>query len=665
MIIKITLFILLLIGFPKQFYAQNDFKVTYERGQKTSYKPSLSSRINGIKEIYVYEPSSHTDMSRYVFGCITSYFRGLGLKVNVISTKYSFENKKIETVYAQYHYFDGYIDEYINSSNTLVVVATIILGQGQYVSSSKVSIGVMDCVNDWKWSLPLMDIPRTSGKFNNSLQSLITSSYSFNPQLSYIPASYKTTWNESILKEYLTRNPNNLLEGIYKGDEYTVGIKRDNDGRYYIIYLEGGNNVTDWKQGDVKAILIPSATATLFKADWYGRWKQKMDYTISFANGGFHAIDSEKNQETYIKMFPNVSAVENAQPSEWTGTGFALKDNYIVTNYHVVDGAKSISIQGVNGSFTNKHNAEVVATDKQNDLAILKAKGVTISSASIPYSVKTNTSEVGEEVFILGYPLTSTMGEEIKLTTGVVSSKTGFQGDVSMYQTSAPIQPGNSGGPLFDSKGNVIGIVSAKHVGAENVGYAIKSSYLRNLMESAVSSNILPQTNKISGLNLSGKVKAVKNYVYYITCSTAGGNHNNVAKNSYNVSSSSKSNSSIKVCPSPKVQKNNSSNLEILSVSIQENKTVISFSYTNKAKNVDSNAWFQIHPNAYIVANGQNLKLIKATGIAISPDKTYFSNEGEIKFFQLHFPAISKNTTSIDFIDNDTGNWKIYGIELK
>lgn len=231
-----------------------------------------------------------------------------------------------------------------------------------------------------------------------------------------------------------------------------------------------------------------------------------------------------------IKVYPTISmyadaakkVVEEAQPTEWTGTGFALTNNYIVTNNHVVDGAKTISIQGINGDFNHKYNAEVVATDKINDLAIIKVNGISISSASIPYAVKTGTSEVGEEVFVLGYPLTSTMGEEIKLTTGVISSKTGFQGDVSIYQISAPIQPGNSGGPIFDSKGNVVGIVSAKHKGAENVGYAIKTSYLKNLMESAVPINILPQTNRMAGQNLSGKVKMVKNYVYYITCSSKG-----------------------------------------------------------------------------------------------------------------------------------------------
>ena len=232
-----------------------------------------------------------------------------------------------------------------------------------------------------------------------------------------------------------------------------------------------------------------------------------------------------------VKVYPTASMYaaaakkkkEEMQPQEWTGTGFALTNNYIVTNNHVIDGAKSISIQGINGDFSHKYNAEVVATDKINDLALLKVSGANISTSNIPYAVKTNTAEVGEEIFVLGYPLTSTMGEEIKLTTGVISSKTGFQGDVSIYQISAPIQPGNSGGPLFDSKGNVVGIVSAKHTGAENVGYAIKTSYLRNLMESAIFTNILPQTNRIAGQNLSGKVKTIKNYVYYITCNSDAG----------------------------------------------------------------------------------------------------------------------------------------------
>lgn len=237
-----------------------------------------------------------------------------------------------------------------------------------------------------------------------------------------------------------------------------------------------------------------------------------------------------------IKVYPTSSMYYEAQrrkederrkseeqayePKEWSGTGFALKNGYIVTNYHVVDGAKSITIQGVKGDFNKSYKATIVGSDKNNDLALLKISDTSFSGfGAIPYSISSTTSDVGEDIFVLGYPLTSTMGDEIKLTTGIISSKTGFQGDVSLYQISAPIQPGNSGGPLFDKKGNVIGIVSAKHAGAENVGYAIKSMYLRNLIESSANSTIIPTNNSVLTLPLTGKVKAEKNFVFFIKCS--------------------------------------------------------------------------------------------------------------------------------------------------
>lgn len=210
-------------------------------------------------------------------------------------------------------------------------------------------------------------------------------------------------------------------------------------------------------------------------------------------------------------------------PKHWSGSGFALNNGYICTNYHVIDGAKNIEIHGIQGDFTTSYSAKVVASDKFNDLAILKVDDVEFKGfGTVPYNVKTSMADVGEEVFVLGYPLTTTMGDEIKLTTGVVSSRTGYQGDVSLYQISAPIQPGNSGGPLFDSQGNLIGVVSAKHAGAENVGYAIKASYLRNLTGSSITEDVLPANNLVSSLPLTGKVKKVKDFVYFIECSSIG-----------------------------------------------------------------------------------------------------------------------------------------------
>ena len=142
--------------------------------------------------------------------------------------------------------------------------------------------------------------------------------------------------------------------------------------------------------------------------------------------------------------------------TEWTGTGFALNGKYVVTNFHVVDGATHILLKGIGGDFNKQYEANIVYVDANNDLAILQISDSSfIGFSNLPYSLEQKNMEVGEEIYTLGYPMSSIMGEEIKYTQGVVSSKTGIQGDVTVYQISAPIQPGNSGGPLIDKEGNI------------------------------------------------------------------------------------------------------------------------------------------------------------------------------------------------------------------
>ena len=102
---------------------------------------------------------------------------------------------------------------------------------------------------------------------------------------------------------------------------------------------------------------------------------------------------------------------------------------------------------------------------KKNDLAILKIDDNNFSGrflGKIPYCFSNQIKEVGDEIIVLGYPLRAVMGDEIKLTNGLISSRTGFQGDMTTYQISATVQPGNSGGPLLDSNGNLIGIISSR-----------------------------------------------------------------------------------------------------------------------------------------------------------------------------------------------------------
>ena len=328
---------------------------------------------------------------------------------------------------------------------------------------------------------------------------------------------------ESEIKAMIT-DANDGICGIYEGIDqqgYKLAcIKDGND--YFLIFLDVKIDNPRWKVGDVKAELRPSASTGLFKATWYMADKSKNEDAYLVFDGTTMKTYVANEETNYLKMYPTASSQNGiaASGSSWSGTGFALKNGYIATNYHVVENANIISIYGVGGNSAIKYSASVIATDKVNDLALIQIKDNQFRGfGEIPDKVKTTTSDVGEEVFVLGYPLISTMGNEIKLTTGVVSSKTGFMGDVALYQISAPIQPGNSGGPLFDNQGNLIGIVNAKHKGAENVGYAIKASYLNNLVESVTSSSILPSNNTVSTMNLTNKVKNLEKFVFMIVCS--------------------------------------------------------------------------------------------------------------------------------------------------
>lgn len=329
---------------------------------------------------------------------------------------------------------------------------------------------------------------------------------------------------EAEVKEWININPDECT-GIYESvnsDGTRLGVFRS-ENIYGFFYLGDKNNTSWWHPGEIKARAEKTAVPGMMMGQWVKRDKQVDNGCQFLFDGTAFQCKRPYTTETFVKVYPLSSANTSSSPSNpqtgnvWSGTGWSLNDNYIATNYHVVDGAKTIVVKGIYGDKTRSCSATVVATDKNNDLAILRLNNVSITN--IPYAVSSDLAEVGEEVFVLGYPMTDTMGDEIKLTTGVVSSLSGFQGDIANYQISVPIQPGNSGGPMFDHNGNVIGVVVAKHNGAELVSYAIKTSYLQNLMLSSLGKNIFPKNNRISTLPLTGKVKEARKYVYYIMCS--------------------------------------------------------------------------------------------------------------------------------------------------
>jgi hypothetical protein len=287
----------------------------------------------------------------------------------------------------------------------------------------------------------------------------------------------------------------NLLNGsIWKYN------KNNNLYLNYEIPRETVAKIMHWSERDV--FLNEAVLVTEF--EYVKVFPTKEDFDVAIESIKQKKIEEKKEKEKINSMS--------------TGTGFAITNNgYIVTNYHVIENGTSISIKGINGDFTKSYKADVVQKDIVNDLAILKITSPFYSLQSkIPYLLTTSTKDVGEPINVLGFPLTATMGEEIKFTNGTISAKSGFQGDITTYQISAPIQPGNSGGPMFDSNGNIVGVINAKHTGAENVSYAIKSSYITNLIELIDPTPKLNLINTISKLPLPAKIKQIKQFVYII-----------------------------------------------------------------------------------------------------------------------------------------------------
>jgi S1-C subfamily serine protease/antitoxin component YwqK of YwqJK toxin-antitoxin module len=227
-----------------------------------------------------------------------------------------------------------------------------------------------------------------------------------------------------------------------------------------------------------------------------------------------------KDTETY-------ESVENGLETgkfNWNGSGtgfYVNNEGFIATNYHVIQDASEIWVLCKQNGMKKKFKATVFQTDKTNDLAVIKITDSSFVPLPIlPYQLASETIAVGNEVFSLGYPLADVMGETVKFTDGKISSLTGINEDVTKYQVTAPIQNGNSGGPLFDDLGNVVGIIESRlnkeKYGSENVNYAIKSGLLKNIVDLVPVTTQKGKRKKTSSLSQVEKIKVFSDYVVMI-----------------------------------------------------------------------------------------------------------------------------------------------------
>jgi S1-C subfamily serine protease len=199
-----------------------------------------------------------------------------------------------------------------------------------------------------------------------------------------------------------------------------------------------------------------------------------------------------------------------------TATAFAISQNgYLLTNYHAVKDATSIYAEAKQDSI-QRYKVEVFYKDEQRDLAILKIVDEKFSSFStLPYTFRYDSADLGEEVFTLAYPR-----EDLVYGKGEIASRTGFEGDSLEYQVSIPVNPGNSGGPLLDDKGFLIGVINRKHTKQDGAAFAIKAKYIKALVDSLEVHQkpekpiVLPKQSRLLTLKRPQQIKAIQNYIF-------------------------------------------------------------------------------------------------------------------------------------------------------
>ena len=216
---------------------------------------------------------------------------------------------------------------------------------------------------------------------------------------------------------------------------------------------------------------------------------------------------AEKPKKKEPKKIPEDEKIVAAA----SGTGFFVsKLGHIISNHHVIEGCDKNKL-----IFKGKEVvADVLAVDKMNDLAILKADIVPTKI----YPVATEDASLLEDIIIAGYPLGKKVSAAIKTSKGSITALAGYGDNYSEFQTDAALNQGNSGGPIMNQKGNVIGVAVAnygKKSGVESFNFGIKSSTLKTFASANGLSFLPPNNRDLSNKDLG---KLITEATIYLEC---------------------------------------------------------------------------------------------------------------------------------------------------
>ncbi|PPL01225.1 S1 family peptidase [Parapedobacter indicus] len=275
-----------------------------------------------------------------------------------------------------------------------------------------------------------------------------------------------------------------------------------------------------WNRFKVNSLVAASvAIVAVFSTLWlsgYYKTIEKTTTNYSALRRDMNTVKQNVNaQNAVIRNINNEKQKEGQSEGHFGATGFIISPNgYVVTNYHVVKDADSVHLQNTKGESLR---ADVIYIDPTNDLAMLHISDSAFSPLkTTPYTFKEADSDLGEDVYTIGFPR-----DEVVYGQGYLSSRTGYAGDTTAYQLSIPVNPGNSGGPVIDSRGQVIGIISGKQTGIDGASFAIKAeALLKSIsaipMDSLASKLTINRKNSLNGLKRTDQIKKIQEYVYLV-----------------------------------------------------------------------------------------------------------------------------------------------------
>jgi serine protease Do len=205
----------------------------------------------------------------------------------------------------------------------------------------------------------------------------------------------------------------------------------------------------------------------------------------------------------------NIAETNRKKPSgNYAGTCFLIsKNGHLITSYHLVKGADSINIE--NEKFGTL-KAAVLYNDPDNDVSVLK---IDTTLWSLPYIVESAEAGLAEDVYTLGFPR-----EDVVFGEGAISALSGFNQNPNSYQVSVPVNPGNSGGPLLNNKGNLVGMISGSQTETLGAAFAIKSNVLLEIVSSDTLKNsvTLSKQNTIRNAGRVAQVNQWKDFVFMV-----------------------------------------------------------------------------------------------------------------------------------------------------